>query len=163
MPYKIRKLPNKILYRVYNSDTGEIHANATSLVNAKKQVRLLYMLERKTGTGSAIQRAIGSNTVQPIDFDTEEIIVGNVNPMNNQIMPEVGNANPMNNQIVPEVINPYQIQYLMNIINTLEYETNILRNLLYNLSGQEAARIRLKIQLNNRNIAKINRILDEMR
>jgi hypothetical protein len=163
MPYKIRKLPNKNKYRVYNSDTGVIHAHSTTLENAKSQLRLLYMIEKKTGTGSAIQRAIGSNTVQPMDFDTEEIIVSNANPINNQIMPEVGNANPTNNQIIPEVINPYQIQYLIDRKNTLEYETNILRNLLYNLSGQDAARIRLKIQLNNRNIVKINQILDEMR
>lgn len=47
MPYKIRKLPNKNLYRVYNSETGEIHANGTSKQNAEKQVRLLYMIERR--------------------------------------------------------------------------------------------------------------------
>jgi hypothetical protein len=45
MPYKIRKLPLQNLYRVYNADTGEIHAKATSLENAKKQVKLLYMIE----------------------------------------------------------------------------------------------------------------------
>ena len=30
MPIKIRKLPNKQLYRVYNADTGEIYAKATT-------------------------------------------------------------------------------------------------------------------------------------
>lgn len=59
MPYKIRKLPNKNKYRVYNSDTGVIHAHSTTLENAKSQVRLLYMIEKKTGTGAVIQRAVG--------------------------------------------------------------------------------------------------------
>jgi len=41
MPYKIRKLPNKEKYRVYNSETKEIKAYGTSLKNAKSMVRLL--------------------------------------------------------------------------------------------------------------------------
>ena len=45
MPYKIRKLPNKNLYRVYNSDTGAIHAYGTSKKNAERQVRLMYMMD----------------------------------------------------------------------------------------------------------------------
>lgn len=45
MPIKIRKLPLQNLYRVYNADTGEIHAKATSLENAKKQVKLLHMVD----------------------------------------------------------------------------------------------------------------------
>lgn len=46
MPWKIRKLPNKNRFRVYNAETGEIHAKGTSLENAKKQVRLLYLVEK---------------------------------------------------------------------------------------------------------------------
>jgi len=64
MPYKIRKLPNKNKYRVYNSDTGVIHAHSTTLENAKSQLRLLYMIEKKTGTGAAIQRAIGRTRIR---------------------------------------------------------------------------------------------------
>ena len=41
MPYKIRKLPNKDLYRVTNTETKKIKAKATTLENAKRMVRLL--------------------------------------------------------------------------------------------------------------------------
>ena len=52
MPYSIRKLPNKDLYRVVNKRTGQIHARATSLENAKRQVALLHMIDaRKDGEG----------------------------------------------------------------------------------------------------------------
>jgi hypothetical protein len=44
MPYSIRKLPNQNLYRVYNKETNKIHSYATSLENAKKQVKLLYTI-----------------------------------------------------------------------------------------------------------------------
>jgi len=41
MPYKIRKLPNKELYRVFNSETKEIKAKETTLQKAKAMIRLL--------------------------------------------------------------------------------------------------------------------------
>jgi len=41
MPYKIRKLPNRDMYRVYNVDTKEIKARETTLAKAKAMVRLL--------------------------------------------------------------------------------------------------------------------------
>jgi len=41
MPYIIRKLPNKDLYKVYNKETKKVHSYATTLENAKKQVNLL--------------------------------------------------------------------------------------------------------------------------
>ena len=47
MPYGIRKLPNKNLYRVFNRETGEIHAKAATRGNAEKQIRLLNMIESK--------------------------------------------------------------------------------------------------------------------
>lgn len=47
MPYGIRKLPNKNLYRVYNRETDEIYAKATKRGNAEKQIRLLNMIESK--------------------------------------------------------------------------------------------------------------------
>jgi hypothetical protein len=47
MPYGLRKLPNQDLYKVYNKDTDEVHSKATTKGNALKQIRLLYMLERK--------------------------------------------------------------------------------------------------------------------
>ena len=47
MPYSIRKLPNKPLYRVRNKDTGEIHSYGTTLNKAKAQVRLLESLKKR--------------------------------------------------------------------------------------------------------------------
>lgn len=41
MPYNIRKLPNKNLYRVYNMETKEIKAKSTTLEKAKAMIRLL--------------------------------------------------------------------------------------------------------------------------
>jgi hypothetical protein len=46
MPYKIRKLPNQNKYRVYNSNTGKIHAEHTTLKKAEAQLRLLKSLEK---------------------------------------------------------------------------------------------------------------------
>lgn len=47
MPFKVRKLRNKDLYQVKNTKTGEVHSKHSTLENAKKQVRLLYMLEKQ--------------------------------------------------------------------------------------------------------------------
>lgn len=41
MPYKIRKLPNRSRFRVYNSRTGRVHAKSTTRTKARRQVRLL--------------------------------------------------------------------------------------------------------------------------
>lgn len=45
MPIRVRKLPNKELYRVYNVETKEVHSYATSKKNALKQKRLLDAIE----------------------------------------------------------------------------------------------------------------------
>jgi len=41
MPYKKRKLPNQDLYRVYNTETKEVKAYATTKEKADKLIRLL--------------------------------------------------------------------------------------------------------------------------
>ena len=46
MPYSIRKLPGKNLYRVRKKNTGEVLASGTTLNKAKAQIRLLMMLHR---------------------------------------------------------------------------------------------------------------------
>lgn len=46
MPYKLRKLPNKNKWRVYNSSTGEIHAYSTTKDKAQAQLRLLRSLKK---------------------------------------------------------------------------------------------------------------------
>jgi hypothetical protein len=58
MPFGIRKLPNKDLYKVFNKETKEVYSKGSTLENAKKQVRLLYMIENKKMEG---------NGVSPID------------------------------------------------------------------------------------------------
>lgn len=45
MPYDIRKLPNKPLYRVKNTLTGVVHSKGVSLKRAEKQVRLLNAID----------------------------------------------------------------------------------------------------------------------
>lgn len=45
MPYEIKKIPNKNLYKVINKDTKQVKSKHTTLINAKKQVKLLYALE----------------------------------------------------------------------------------------------------------------------
>lgn len=51
MPYKMRKLPNSDLYKVWNTETGEIHSNGSTLENAKKQIRLLHMVHNQSQGG----------------------------------------------------------------------------------------------------------------
>ena len=45
MPYTIRKIKNKNEYSVKNTKTGVVHSKESTLANAKKQVRLLYMVD----------------------------------------------------------------------------------------------------------------------
>jgi len=47
MVFKIRKLRNKDLYQVKNAKTGQLHSKHSTLSDAKKQVRLLHMLEKQ--------------------------------------------------------------------------------------------------------------------
>lgn len=47
MPYTIRKVVKKKRYRVMNPVSKKIHSFGTSLKKAKKQVRLLNMLDAK--------------------------------------------------------------------------------------------------------------------
>lgn len=45
MPYKIRKLPDKNEYKVFNKKTGVVHSKGSTLANAKKQITLLNMVD----------------------------------------------------------------------------------------------------------------------
>jgi len=45
MPYQIKKVKGG--YAVINRTTGAVHSKKTTLEKAKKQMRLLYMLEHK--------------------------------------------------------------------------------------------------------------------
>jgi hypothetical protein len=54
MPYVLRKLPNQDCFRVYNQRTKKVYAKCSSLLNAKRQIRLLKAIEygNFTPTGS---------------------------------------------------------------------------------------------------------------
>jgi hypothetical protein len=45
MPYTIRKLPNKELYRVYNKETKDVKAYGTTLKKAQAMIRLLNAVD----------------------------------------------------------------------------------------------------------------------
>lgn len=45
MPYAMRKLPRKSLYRVFNTETKKIFAKATSKQKAQAQLRYLRGIE----------------------------------------------------------------------------------------------------------------------
>jgi hypothetical protein len=47
MPIIIRKIRNKPYYTVKNAETGFIHSKHATLINAKKQKRLLDALDLK--------------------------------------------------------------------------------------------------------------------
>ena len=46
MPYSIRKLPGKLLYRVRKIENGKIISKGTTLAKAKAQIRLLGSLKK---------------------------------------------------------------------------------------------------------------------
>lgn len=68
MPYTVRRLPHKNLYKVYNTNTKEVHSYGTTLDNAKKQVRLLYMLDNKKmkGKGASASVPQQQDNFQPV-------------------------------------------------------------------------------------------------
>lgn len=92
MPFDYRKIRGKDLYKVFNKETGAIHSEGSTLDNAKKQIKLLYMLENKkkpikggaTVNGAiAIGSAVGTAGLLAIAkyiFDRLE--------RNNQVIPE---------------------------------------------------------------------------
>lgn len=66
MPYIIRKIRNKDLYKVVNKTTGEIHSSGSTLENAKKQVRLLENLPENKGQGLALNAFTSEDDSSPI-------------------------------------------------------------------------------------------------
>lgn len=51
MPFILRKIRNKNLYKVILKDTGQILSHGTTLENARKQIALIGMRDRKRGGG----------------------------------------------------------------------------------------------------------------
>lgn len=54
MPFKMRKIRGKDLYKVFNAVTGEIKSNGSTKQDAKKQLRLLRKYEKEEMKGSAL-------------------------------------------------------------------------------------------------------------
>ena len=48
MPYKIQKVRLKNCWKVVNANTGVVHTKCGTLENAKKQVRLLNLLDHRS-------------------------------------------------------------------------------------------------------------------
>lgn len=74
MPYSIRKLPNKDLYRVYNTQNKAVHSYATTLENAKKQVTLLHMVDagvplKEGGAISQSEKVKIAEEIKPITLE----------------------------------------------------------------------------------------------
>jgi len=66
MPYIIRKIRNKDLYKVINSKTKEVHSNGSTLENANKQVRLLENLSENKGQGIPLDAFTSEDGESPI-------------------------------------------------------------------------------------------------
>ena len=163
MPYNFRKLPNQNLYRVYNSKTKEIHSYGTTLENAKKQIKLLNMVDAgvplKKGKGSYISK----NKVNPISLNPDEIIVSNPAPINNQIIPEV--VNQPNTLVIQQLT--FRLDEKINEKNILLDEIDILKTRLLDLDiedrkSKEFSRLKLQIRLKENKVVKINEKLDEL-
>jgi len=49
MPYKISKVRGKDCWRVINKITGKVHMKCGTLVNAKRQIKLMEMMDARKG------------------------------------------------------------------------------------------------------------------
>ena len=88
MPYKMRKLPNKDLYKVVNTETGKVHSSHSTKDNAKAQLRILeglleggkkeldekdiFKLLTITGRYKLIGSATAPHLLYTSDFDLQE-------------------------------------------------------------------------------------------
>ncbi len=114
MPLKIRKLPNKDLYRVYNTVTKEIHSNATTLKKAKAQVRLLMSKEKKGGAINPHQEEYEKKRKEYEDYhpefgdeiEEEPINYNEINTLGREYHQEKQRRiNEVNNILVPQYYN----------------------------------------------------------
>jgi hypothetical protein len=73
MPYKLRKIRGKDLYKVINSETGEVKSSGSTKEDAKAQLRLLRGLEKK---GGALQADQIQEVLENSYRDTEDAPTG---------------------------------------------------------------------------------------
>ena len=137
MPYSLRKVRNKELYKVYNTDTGKIHSKATSLENAKKQIKLLYMVDAgvtlKKGKGSGASRIRPQENIPP-QLTQEEIqeIERRTNDLINRTRPRL-TAEERRQQEIRQLRNSYEetlqnIEYYENEISGFQRRMETSRN-----------------------------------
>lgn len=68
MPYKLRKIRGKDLYKVVNSETGDVKSKGSTKKDAQAQLRLLRGLEKKGGSLQADQiQKVLENTYKETD------------------------------------------------------------------------------------------------
>jgi len=70
MPYILRKLPNKDLYRVRLKDTGQILSYATTYENAMKQINFLRMRDKNLKGGSIDDHSNVQSVIFKKEFNT---------------------------------------------------------------------------------------------
>jgi len=68
MVYKVRKSRGKNEYKIFNTDTGVIHSNYTSLDKAQAQLRLLHQI-KGNGLTTEIARKLYDWWKPPISFE----------------------------------------------------------------------------------------------
>lgn len=73
MPFGIRKLPNKDLYKVFNKETKEVYSYGSTKENAKKQIRLLYSLENKNISGNGMENIIDKDLYEMVKREADKI------------------------------------------------------------------------------------------
>lgn len=77
MPFVIHKIYGKPLYQVINTQTGKIHSKGTTLINAKKQLKLLHI---KTGEG--LEALIYGRNYYPPELNKRLQDLGNLDVIN---------------------------------------------------------------------------------
>ena len=96
MPYILRKITNKDLYKVINSKTKEVHSNGSSLEDAKKQIKILENISENKGEGLALNAFTSENS-------SSQILL----PMLHDLVLEV-----LHNAIQHSFLHPHQIHLL---------------------------------------------------
>jgi len=111
MPYTVRRLPHKNLYKVYNTNTKAVHSYGTTLDKAKKQVRLLYMIDNKKMKGKGASASVPilrpeeialSDEMMEVDFliYQKEIYETRITENNRLLISYTKEIEDLNNEII---------------------------------------------------------------
>jgi len=118
MPYKMIKIRNKDLYKVINTETGEVHSKGSTKENAKKQIRLLYMLDKeKGGFIGDVPSDINSDVREYIQDKGEETYGGEIKPKGRPKGSKNKVKKPPKAIIIEQKASP---EYIKEVISTFE-------------------------------------------